>query len=43
MSRIAPGPFKEAFEDIVDEVVILSHHVTAKYNAFKSFCKQSET
>jgi SOS-response transcriptional repressor LexA len=43
MSRIAPGPFKEAFEDIVDEVVILSHHVTSKYSAFKSFVKQSET
>lgn len=37
--KIEAGPFKEAFEDVVEEVVALYDHVTTKYTAFKNFVR----
>lgn len=39
---IASGPFKEGFEEVLEEVAMLSHHVTNKYNSFKKFVRGSE-
>ena len=38
-SKVEAGPFKEAFEDVIEEVVHLYDHVTSKYTAFKNFVK----
>lgn len=40
--KVSDGPFKQAFEDIIEEVVTLSKHITEKYNSFKKVVKKSE-
>jgi len=40
--QVAPGPFKSAFMDIVEEVVTLSNHVTNIFTGFKSTLKQTD-
>lgn len=42
LAPFAAGPFKEGFSEIIEEITLLNHHVTNKYNSFKKFVRHSE-
>ena len=36
-AMVPEGPFKEATEDVFEEMQVLIDHLTSKYNSFKKF------